>query len=473
MRYLISAVLLLLGGCAQLPETASTVPATRMPDAAATIASLSAGIAGQEDESATDPWWRGFGQPGLDALIETALGEQPDLAVVQSRVDAAGRIERLSALQAGTQYATDASITRERLSDNGLFPTSFVGKMYTESTISQTISRDLDWWGRNRALLRAAHQDHQAARDELAAARLDLSAAVADAYFAWAGVATRLQLAREQANRRRQILELLERRHTLGLDGNQPALEARRALELDEDLVRQLEYLDQAWRYRLGALTGQDPDHAAGLATPTLDDRLPPLPGSLPLDWLARRPDIAALGRRIEAASERSNAARAEFYPNLDLRLMVGVESLDLDKLLRAGSIVGSLGPALHLPLFNTRTLQARLGLNEAEYAGAIAAYNSAILDAARQSADAYALVASLEQRSVLQRSALGKAEQLRTLAARRQALGLSTPLETLESEIALLAQRISDSETRASRLRARVTLFHAVGGNPRRKEIP
>lgn len=473
MKRLIPAVLLLLGGCAQLPDTGSPVPQAQTVRADATIASLSAGITRHEEEPAPDPWWRGFGQPGLDALIETAIDEQPDLAVVQSRVDAARRAERLSALQAGTQYATGASITRERLSDNGLLPTSFVGKMYTESTISQTISRDLDWWGRNRALLRAAHEDHLAARDELAAARLDISTAVADAYFAWAGVATRLQLTRELVSRRQQQLELLERRHTLGLDGSQPALEARRALALDEDLVRQLEYLDHAWRYQLGALTGQDPDHAADLATPTLDDRLPPLPGALPLDWLARRPDIAALGRRIEAASARSDAARAEFYPNLDLRLMVGVESLDLDKLLRAGSIVGSLGPALHLPLFNTHTLQARFGLREAEYAGAVAAYNSAILDAARQSADAYALVASLERRSVLQRSALGKTEQLRALAARRQALGLSAPLETLESEIALLAQRISNSETRTARLRARVTLFHAVGGDTSRKETP
>ena len=45
------------------------------------------------------------------------------------------------------------------------------------------------------------------------------------------------------------------------------------------------------------------------------------------------------------AAADRSAAAKADFYPNLDLRMMVGLDTLDLGKLLskRAAVIATSL----------------------------------------------------------------------------------------------------------------------------------
>lgn len=466
MKRLALSALALLGGCALLPQDLPPRPQLKTPAMAVTVAALT-GNAFREDQAApAQAWWQGFGRADLDRLIETALRDQPDLAAAQARVETANRAERLARLDAGLHYGTDASLTRNRLSDNGLLPTSMVGKMYTQADVSQSIAYDLDWWGKNRALLRAARDEHHAASEELAAVRLDIAAAVADAYFAWGDAAARLTLARDLVRSRGKELELYQHRYTLGLDSVHRSLDARRQLDLAEDRVNQLEYLDRSWRFRLSALIGTDPDHAGELPAPSLDARLPELPASLPLGWLAGRPDIASLRDRIAAASARSDAARAEFYPNLDLKLLVGFESLDLGKLLTSGSAMGTLGLALHLPLFNSGTLQARLGMREAEYAAAVAAYNRAILDAARQSVDAYALSASLEQRGRMQRSALSQTEQIHALAEKRQALGLTNPLDAIEAESTLLGQRMNDTEIQAARLRARVALFRATGGD-------
>ena len=180
---------------------------------------------------------------------------------------------------------------------------------------------------------------------------------------------------------------------------------------------------------------------------------------------------MAALRSRVEAASDLSAAARADFYPNLDLRMMVGLETLDLAKLFQANSLSASIGPALHLPIFNGRTLRAKLGMREADYAAAVAAYNRTILDAARQAADAYALIASLEHRSQAQRLALQETEQTRALARQRQTLGLASPLDALEADSAVLGQRMNDIEIQAARLRARVALFKALGGDATLKD--
>ena len=163
-----------------------------------------------------------------------------------------------------------------------------------------------------------------------------------------------------------------------------------------------------------------------------------------------------------------SAAAKADFYPNLDLRLMVGLETLDLGMLFHADSLSASVGPALHLPIFNGRTLRAKLGLREADYAAAVAAYNRTILEAARQAADAYALTTSLDQRNQAQRQALQESEQIHILAERRNNLGLDNPLQAIEANNAVLGQRMHEIEIQSARLRARVALFKALGGDIR-----
>lgn len=467
MKAALPVLLLGLAACAELPHDLPARPALRTPEVAATVESLArASSQGDGTQPTPDHWWQTFGVADLDRLIGTALKETPDLEAAQARLRVADQAERLARLDAQAHYQTDASIVREHLSKNGLFPPPIGGSTFTQTDLTQKLSYTLDWWGKNRALVQAAGNQRQAAQDEAAAVRLTVAAAVADAYFASADVESRLGIARALEHDHRKAHDLLKTRFELGLDSAQPLIDARKVLDQDEDRVRGLEYLARSLRYHLSALAGADPDHAAELPAPVLDAHPPALPARLPLDWLARRPDVAALRSRVEAASDLSAAARADFYPNLDLRMMVGLETLDLGKLFQAGSLSASIGPALHLPIFNGQTLRAKLGMREADYAAAVAAYNRAVLDAARQAADAYALVASLEQRIQAQRQALQETERTRALAEQRSSLGLASPLDALQADSAVLGQRMNDVEIRAARLRARVALFKALGGD-------
>ncbi|OIQ86766.1 multidrug resistance outer membrane protein MdtP precursor [mine drainage metagenome] len=471
MKRVCAVLILALSGCAQLPTDLPARPALREPATAATLASLTRG-GGQAGAALDQRWWESFGLTDLNRLVETALKDAPDMESAQARLRGADQAEHLARLESQVRYETEASVVRERMSRNGLFPPPLGGSTFNQADITENLSYSLDWWGKNRALIQAAGNERQATRDEAAAVRLTLTAAVTDAYFAAAGVTARLAVAHTLQQSHRKEHDLLKARLELGFDSALPLIDARRKLDLDEDMIRALEYLQRSLRYRLSALIGSDPDHAAGLPTPMLAAHLPPLPDRLPLDWLAQRPDVAALRSRVEAAADLSDAARADFYPNLDLRLMVGLESLDLGKLLQAGSLGASVGPALYLPIFNTRTLRAKLGMREADYASTVAAYNQTILEAARQAADACALIASLEQRSRAQRLALQETEQTHTLAEQRQKLGLAGPLDALVADSAVLDQRMNDIETQATRLRARVALYKALGGNAPDKDL-
>ncbi|MBN8767303.1 MAG: efflux transporter outer membrane subunit [Thiobacillus sp.] len=472
MKRLIPCLVLVLAGCAQLPHDLPARPAMQTPDTTTTLAAL-ARAPGQRMDSLRLPehWWLSFESAELNELIETAIKDAPDLVAAQARLRAAEQAVRLTRLDAQVHYETDASSSREHLSKNGLFPPPMGGSTFTLTEVTQNLSYTLDWWGKNRALVHAAGNELQAARDEAEAVHQSLAAAVADTYFAWADVEARLTASRALEQIHRKERDLLKSRFDLGLDSALPLIDARKNLDMDADRTHGLAYLGRSLRYQMSALIGADPDHAADLPTPDLKATLAPLPSSLPLDWLARRPDVAALHSRVDAASDRSDATRADFYPNLDLRLMVGLETLDLGKLLQAGSLTASIGPALHLPIFNGRTLRAQLAMREADYAATVAAYNRTILEAARQAADAYALVTSLEQRSQALQQALQETEQTRALATQRHRLGLASPFDALEADSAVLDQRMNDIAIRAARLRARVALFKALGGDATLKD--
>jgi len=465
-RCRVAVLLLTLGtaACAPLPGDLPQRPELLSPRADASI-----GASGGQRSARWlgSPWWSAFDDDTLDGLVERALAGNPSLTIARSRLDAARRLQRLAEINAGVNADASLSVQRERLTADGIFPPPIGGSRFTQEDASITASYTFDWWGKNRALIAAATSDAAAATAEEDAARLAVSTLVADAYFALADAAARAGMACDLATLRRQALDLLKVRLAQGLDSADRVRQAEAALAQDNDMCSRMAYEARSWRYRLAALLGEGPDTAATLPAPKLDAP-PPLPAALPLDWLAGRPDVAAQRQRIEAEAARSDSTRAEFYPNVDITLLAGLQSIELAKWLERNSFNGAIGPAIHIPFFSTRTLQARLGLNEATYATAVGDYNRTVVEATRQVADGYALSASLAQRGTAQAEALAAAVRSEALARTRKQKGLTDQLEVLTHGIAVLAARQANSQLRAAELRATVALAQALGGSSR-----
>ena len=189
------------------------------------------------------------------------------------------------------------------------------------------------------------------------------------------------------------------------------------------------------------------------------------MPPQLGADLLGRRPDVVAARWRIEAATQGVAAARGEFYPNINLVAFVGLNALGLDRLFQAGSRQFGVAPALRLPLFDGGRLRAQLGSRQAELDAAIAQYNGAVLDAAREAGDAIASLQSLTRQQAQQDQAAAGAEQAWRLAQERYRAGLGSYLGVLASESQVLAQRRQAVDLQARRLDTHVALMKALGG--------
>src|SRR5262249_26226437 len=144
------------------------------------------------------------------------------------------------------------------------------------------------------------------------------------------------------------------------------------------------------------------------------------LPANLAADLIGRRPDVVAARWRAEAASARVGQAQASFYPNVNLTGFLGGQSLGLDNLLGSGWDIGSIGPALSLPVFDSGRLQAGLLRADAERDAAVAAYDGAVTEALHQVADVAASERFLTTRLTESRAALAADEDAYRIARQR-----------------------------------------------------
>jgi NodT family efflux transporter outer membrane factor (OMF) lipoprotein len=412
-------------------------------------------------------WWASYGDAQLNTLVAESLAGAPSLAQAEARLRQAQAIAQQTGASRLPQVSADASIAAVKQSYNNGIPQAFVPQGWQDTgRAALNFSYELDFWGRNRALVAAATSDAEAARADVAQAQLTLSTAVAAAY------ADLVQLYAESASTERAVevrtrtAELLSQRFAQGLE-NQGAVsraEAGRAAE-EAKLAAIAEAISLTKTY-IAVLLGAGPDRGLTIAQPQAPSLKPfGLPDNLKADLIGRRPDVVASRLRAEAAAQRINVARADFYPNVNLSAVIGVQSLGIDMLTRSGSDFGSFGPAISLPIFTGGQLQGAYRGARAEYDAAVAAYDAAVTQALHDVADVALSERALNVRLAKAREALVASQGAYRIIDMRYRGGLSTYLEVLTAEESLIenSQAVADLETRAFTLD--VALVRALGG--------
>ncbi|NEX59895.1 efflux transporter outer membrane subunit [Noviherbaspirillum galbum] len=453
----------MLAGCASY----APIPATEKPITAASLGAMPA-VKASDSQWPTDHWWQAYGDPQLDRLITHALDGAPSLASARARiVRAQAAIDTTrSASQPHANAGLDLSYGRQ--SENYLLPKPPLGKggeYISQGFANVNFGMDLDLWGRNAVLIDAANASLQAAEFDRDAARLALTTSIARAYAQLAAQYELQDVLQATLEQRRSIVGLARQRVSSGLDTQvevKQAQSSEAALRIEQ---QQLATAMKVTRLQIAALSGDMPDSADKIARPRLASAPFSLPSSLPLDLLGRRPELAAQRARIAAAASDKEAARLEFYPNINLTGLIGFQSIGLGQLLSAGSLTNSIGPAIRLPLFDAGRLRANYAGRASDVDAAIAQYNQSVVNAAQDVAEQLARIADLDQEEALTRDALQASEEAYRLAMLRYKGGLSPYLTALTVEGQLLTQRRALASLEARRQDLGIALVRALGG--------
>jgi outer membrane protein TolC len=204
--------------------------------------------------------------------------------------------------------------------------------------------------------------------------------------------------------------------------------------------------------HQLATLTGQGADAYASIGRPAFQvDAALPVPTALPINLLARRPDVLSARLTVDAADAGRLAAKAAFYPDVSLRALAGFGAFGMNNLVQWSARGYGGGPLISLPLFDGGRLRAQYRGSEAQLDAAIAGYNGIVLNAVQQ---------------IDQQQTLDATEAAYKLAEERYTAGLASYLSVLNAETQVLTARQSMVDIRTSQAVARVTLLLAVGGS-------
>lgn len=460
-----------LGAVSALVLTAACAATPQLGDAASPVdpASLISDTSFAAPAAAWpgDRWWRAYQDPQLTALIEAGLAASPTLAEAKARYAKAAAQVGAARAPFLPNLSGTAQASEIKQSQNQGIPPQFVPDGFHDTgRATLDFSYEFDFFGKNRKRLAAAVSDRAAAAADRAQARLVLSTSIAAAYADLSRLYAERDVARDTERARSQTADLVGQRVERGLDTEAELKQARAAVPAAKADAAAIDEQIALMRNRLAALIGAGPDRGLAIARPS-DAALKPfgLPDHLAAELLGRRPDIAAARLRARAAAERVGAAKAAFYPNIDLTAYYGVQSLGLDTLFKAGSGIGQIGPAITLPIFQAGTLRANYRGARAEFDAAVASYDAALVNALNEVADASTSLKALDTRLSLTRDALSQSEGAYAVARQRYEAGLSSYLSVLSAEDAVLSLRRAVADLEARALSLDISLVKALGG--------
>lgn len=421
-------------------------------------------------------WWLAYNSPQLNELINDALICSPSIQEVNSRLQIARQEAVVTRSALFPLIFFDAQENKIYLSENGLYR-ALNPKIPLNANLldlSLGFSYDLDFWGQNHNLFYEAIGKAKAQAAEAAEVKLIITTAIAQAYFAYRVNLVKHQFYQQLVSVRQNIVQLQKLMVTEGLAGDLPSYSSIENLLEAKKFLASIEEEISIDRHLINILAGRSPD------APMLSEKgLPPLPRTLTipktlsLDLIARRPDLMAQIWRAKALAFKTSAAMAEYYPNVNLMGLVGLESTHWNKLLRASSFTTSIVPAIHLPIFTAGAIKANIKANKAEFDAAIFAYNNLLLQSTQEILDILDFTQRVYKQKTDQKGILDLAIKRYDLVRLRERKGLDSGFENFLLQEEVIKQKLINLSLIYNQYLASIKLTKALGGGYCQANVP
>lgn len=431
---------------------------------------------GLDTESAElSAWWRIFGDPVLDELVNEALAANNTL-----------EIAALSVLEARAQLgiATGNRYPQTQVAAGGatlVSPPESTGvtSPYWEYDLGASAAWEIDFWGRYRRAIESADAAYLASLAAYEQAQVLLTSAVVDVYTLARSAEEQLDIARENLKLQQRSYDIAEVLYRNGQDSELDMQQARTLLLATQASIPALESDLRQARNALSVLLGQLPG--------SLEDRLaagdgiPALPADIqvgfPADMLRRRPDLRQAELVAMAANAQVGLAEADLYPSFSLTGSIGLASGspgddDFGDLFRHSALAWSVGPSFVWPFLNYGRIRNNVRVQDARLQQALIAYRETALQAAREAEDAMAAyIGAVDQTAILAKT-VDSARRSNELATLRYTEGYSDYQRVLDAQQALFAQQQRLVGARTGSVRALVALYEALGGGWRAEGV-
>ncbi len=413
-------------------------------------------------------WWEGFGSEQLNDWIVEAIANNPSIQSIRQKIEQAKEQANSAKSKLYPLVYFNADENLEFISKHGIeraYNPSFP-KQAQILDLTLSFNYEFDFWDKYRNLFRAALSLEQAETAELAQIELITSTSLAKTFFALKANLVKERIYRQLCEVRKKLYLLRQLLLSEALDDLRIVLFSQERVEEATQWLLAIEEEIAIDRHLINILRGKGPDEPFEMEA-SLPDLPPPLviPDNLSLSLLSRRPDLMAEIWRVEALAHEVGAARANFFPNLNLAGLIGFSSTIYHLLFNPSSFESTLVPSISLPVYTAGDIQAILDTKRAEYQSAVFTYNDRILKAAEEVVDALVFARMIYGQKIQQDAIVSQAAKRLGLSEDRLKNGLDNALQTLEQKEELLQKELKLMDLAYGRYAAVIALIKSVGG--------
>lgn len=412
-------------------------------------------------------WWKAFDDPLLDDLETRALAGNETVQIVAARYHAARAT--LASVASAELPSVDlaAGASRYKISaDRPLtnYNTPNASTVQNDVRIGAAVSYELDLFGKVRRTVEAARASTEQAQDDLANARLVMSADLATQYLALRETDAELDVLNRSVALQQKALDFVTAQHELGAASGLELQQQKAQLDATRTQAQLLLNQRALYEHAIATLIGT-PAPSFSIAPKVETLKAPRLPAGLPSDLLQRRPDVASAERAMAAANARIGVARAAYFPDLTLSPGIGWDATRFGSLFTASSLLWSVGASLSQPLFEGGRLAAGVAYAKANYAAAQANYRQTVLTAFQEVQNAVTGLSVLDGALQQAAAASASARTLAGLAKDRYAGGLTAYIDVISAQQQLLTSERQEVQIRGQRAALVAYLAKALGG--------
>lgn len=416
-------------------------------------------------DTANIDWWKQFGDPVLDQLIDAALANNLNVKIAAANVEQALAVITQTRSSLFPQIGYSASGQRERVPETGI--AAAIPNFSNPQTAYQallTASWEIDLWGRIRRLSEAAQANMLATDEARRGVILTLVASVATGYIALRGLDEQLAIAKRTLATYAESVRLYQLQFKYGQTSQMTVSQSQSQYETASVQIPQTETQIAQTENALSVLLGRNPGPIPR-GKSIYDLALPPIPSGVPSSLLVRRPDLLQSEQELVAANAQIGAARALYFPTISLTGALGSSSTDLSDLFKGPTRVWNYAGQVIGPIFTFGAVSSQVAQAEAAQKAALINYQLSIQNAFADVDNALVATQNVKtQLAAQERLVVALADYSRL--AKLQYDGGYAPYSTvLQAEQSLFPAELTLAATRASVFTSVANVYKAMGG--------
>jgi multidrug efflux system outer membrane protein len=459
---------LLVSNCAALNTELAIVekplPTTFDPDA------------GSEPSSAQVNWRDWLADAQLESLVTEAIANNQDLLIALQRIELtrAGVLSATGALLPQVSLGVGAGVRKF-----GLYTMDGAGNASTEITPGQLVpqnlgdflvglqaSWELDIWGKLRNQRESAVAQYLASVEGTNLVLSSLIGDVASGYFELLSLDQTLDVLQRSVTRQTEALEVIRLQMSAGRANELAVLQFEAELTRTQAQAREVRQQLLETENRLNVLLGRFPQPISRTQNALSVDNTAKISSGVPSELLQNRPDIRQAELDLRASKFDVKAARAAFFPNLNLSAGIGFQAFNPAFLLQTPeSLAYSVLGGLVAPLVNFTGLQAQFRGAKANQLQAMYAYQRSILIGFTEVANALTQVRTTDELVALKKARKASLEQAIETATLLYRAGKVGYLDVLTAQQSALQSELEFIESWKQRRVAQVAVYKALGG--------